>query len=278
MKPFISLAFKEQCLLLSLAALTLFAVVGHIAFPLTPYRAHALLTQLGLHAHVGGNCFADTRAWLGIPNAIDVLSNVPFAVFGLWGVFLLSRCKTTRAQRLLLQVFFAGLLLTSVGSMTYHLIPNNDTLLWDRAGMAVAFAGVLGLAASERVSERAGRCLALLTLLFAGLALWVWQATGDVLPWGVLQFGGMAVVIGLAFVIALDNRLGVSLWALIAFYGVAKVLESADHAVFEATGNWISGHSLKHVMASLAALPVLLALRVSKKLINAQPQAILKKP
>jgi mono/diheme cytochrome c family protein len=40
---------------------------------------------------------------------------------------------------------------------------------------------------------------------------------------------------------------------------LAKLFEGADHAVFEATGQWVSGHSLKHLLAAGAALPVLAA-------------------
>ncbi|HYP70910.1 MAG TPA: hypothetical protein VEP93_08480, partial [Variovorax sp.] len=45
----------------------------------------------------------------------------------------------------------------------------------------------------------------------------------------------------------------------IAAYALAKVLEMADGAVYELTLHLVSGHSLKHVVAALAALPVLAA-------------------
>jgi thiamine transporter ThiT len=260
-----ALNFKERHLLLTLTALSLVAFVGHFAFPLTPDRVQIFLTSLGLHAHVGANSFADTRAWLGIHNALDVLSNLPFAVFGGWGLIKLKSSNINPTQRVLLQTFFVGLLLTTLGSIAYHLNPNNDTLLWDRAGMTLAFAGVLGVAASERVSERAGIWLALITVLAAALALWVWQNTGDVLAWSAVQFGGMGLVIWLACAKRLAGSFGVSLWALIVFYAMAKVLESTDHSVFEATGHWLSGHSSKHLVASFAALPVLSALHFLKK-------------
>ena len=51
---------------------------------------------------------------------------------------------------------------------------------------------------------------------------------------------------------------------VIALYAVAKVLELADHQVWELTGHVVSGHSLKHVVASLAAWPVLAALRAAQ--------------
>jgi hypothetical protein len=163
-------------------------------------------------------------------------------------------------------VFFFGLLLTTVGSSIYHLVPNDATLLWDRAGMAVAFAGVLGIAASDRISHLSGQFALRLTLVGAALALWVWHSSGDLLPWSVVQFGGIVLVLALAWLKPQVHSLGVSLFALIAFYALAKVLESSDAVVFELTQHWVSGHSLKHVVASLAAVPVLLALhRLCKK-------------
>jgi hypothetical protein len=255
---------QERHLVFALSAMTLLAIIGHFVWPLTPERAQALLTALGLHAHVGGHVFADARAWLGLPNAMDVLSNLPFAAFGVWGLIQLPRAALSSQQRALLQLFFIGLLLTTAGSMAYHLAPSNATLLWDRAGMSAAFAGVLGLAASERVSNWAGQVAAVTTILAAALALWVWRSSGDVLPWSVVQFGGMALVISLACLRPRAGSMGISLLALMAFYGLAKGLESTDHAVFEATGQWLSGHSLKHVVASMAALPILLACRAAQ--------------
>ena len=52
----------------------------------------------------------------------------------------------------------------------------------------------------------------------------------------------------------------VPLGAVIAWYGAAKLLELSDHAVYEATGQWVAGHSLKHLAAAEAAWPVLRAL------------------
>ena len=51
--------------------------------------AAALALALGLHGPItqwaGYHDFADARAWLGIPNAENVLSNLPFALIGAWG-------------------------------------------------------------------------------------------------------------------------------------------------------------------------------------------------
>jgi hypothetical protein len=111
------------------------------------------------------------------------------------------------------------------------------------------------------VSVQSGIWLGLVTLLAGAFSLLTWSHTTDVLPWMTLQFGGMALVLILAITRAIPNSLGVSLVWVIVFYGAAKVLEGMDTAVFEATGHWVSGHTLKHLVASLAAWPILKVLK-----------------
>lgn len=228
----------------------------------------SLLAWLGpaLPPHAfGGHGFADQRTWLGLPHAFDVLSNLPFAGFGLWGLRRLAWRQRRgpalpAATRWGAALFFAGLLLTALGSAYYHWQPDDARLAWDRAGMALAFAGLLGLATCERVSPRAG-ALTLAWALAAGLlAVAAWRLRGDLWPWAVVQFGGMLGVLLLLAWRPLAGALGVRLGLVVAVYALAKLLELSDHAVYALSGGGVSGHSLKHLVASLAAWPVLAAL------------------
>lgn len=212
--------------------------------------------------------FADARSWLGLPFAMDVLSNLPFAGFGIWGLVALRRVgrpqqplpdETSRCARL----FFAGLVFTAVCSSLYHLSPDVLRLGIDRAGMAVAFAGLIGFAVCERVSRRAGWPAACLTLFAGLLAAATSMQSGNVLPWAVVQFGGIALVLVLALLRPVPGAVGLSLAAVIGFYLLAKLFELGDHAVYEATNHWVAGHSLKHVIAACAAWPVLRAVQRS---------------
>jgi hypothetical protein len=189
--------------------------------------------------------FADRRALLGLPFAADVLSNVAFLAVGLAGVVFLvayPRRALTNVQRAMSILFIAGLVFTAFASGWYHLHPDDAGLAIDRGGMAIAFAGLLGLAAAGRVSERAGAALGLAVLLAAPLAIKYWMASGNILPWGVLQFGGMALIL------------------VILAYAAAKLFELNDEAVYQLTGHLVSGHTLKHVFAALAGCPVVVAL------------------
>ena len=216
-----------------------------------------------LHDHPHQHGFADQRTLWGIPCALDVLSNLPFALAGAWGLVLLGRVRPgarDAATRATAGLFCAGLLLTAAASSWYHWQPDNAGLLWDRLGMAVAFAGMLGLAAAQRVSPRAGSATALVALAAGPLAVLWWAHTSNLLPWAVVQLGGMLLVLSLACLPQRAGPLALRLGAVIAWYGAAKLLELGDHAVFEATGQWVAGHSLKHLAAAAAAWPVLRAL------------------
>jgi len=151
--------------------------------------------------------FADRRDFLGLPNAMDVLSNVPFILVGWWGLMVALRGRHSTPQAFAdpwlfwpWATLFIGTLLTGVGSGWYHLAPDNARLVWDRLPMTIGFMGLLSAVLAERVSLRAGRLLLLpLLLLGAGSVFyWDWterQGRGDLRPYGLIQFGSMLVLL-----------------------------------------------------------------------------------
>ncbi|KWT83719.1 MULTISPECIES: hypothetical protein [unclassified Variovorax] len=256
--------------------------LSHREYALLVFFASLLVTAFAGPAlpspELGGAPFADSRAWHGLPNAMDVLSNLPFAAIGIWGLARLLRLDRAReaAQPAApppsaskqpgnalgcARMFFAGLILTAAGSAFYHLHPDSLRLAADRAGMAVAFAGIVGVAVCDRASPRAGWPAAWLTLAGGLLAVGVFLETGNVLPWALVQFGGMAVLLALALARPMDSGTGFKPAWVILLYGMAKLFELSDHAIFAATHELVSGHTLKHLAAALAALPVLHAVR-----------------
>ena len=229
----------------------------------------------GIPQPEGYHQFADQRGMGGIPHALNVLSNIPFAIGGVWGLVVLWRMPRNTllpVERWMAAVFFGGLVLTSFCSGWYHWLPANAGLALDRLGMAVAFAGLLGLAAADRISARAGVAVGALVLVLGPLSVAVSAMTGNVLPWGLVQFGGVALVVVLVFVKPVPGAMGVSIGLTIALYALAKVFEHFDAQVYTLTGEVLSGHSLKHLVASLAAWPVLAAVWRASALVSARAQ------
>ena len=206
--------------------------------------------------------FADTRAWLGIPNAADVLSNLPFVLVGLCGLWRLQQNARSLPDvvRASLAVFFAGFFLTGFGSGYYHWAPSDPTLVWDRLPMTIAFSGALGALLAERVSQRAGIAGLIFMLIVGPASVFYWKVTGDLSLYGVAQFGTGAVLL----VLLMATRKGddpIPWWILLVFYVVAKVFEDADAVIWQFTGGLFAGHALKHLAAAAGGWAIVHALR-----------------
>jgi hypothetical protein len=151
--------------------------------------------------------------------------------------------------------FFVGMGLVALGSGYYHLDPSNETLVWDRLPMTVAFMAFCSIIAGERLSVQLG-VSSLWPLVFLGfLSVFYWDYTeglgrGDLRPYAVVQFlpGILIPMILLMFESRFsDNRY---YWAMLGCYAFAKVTEAMDQQIFELLGQF-SGHSLKHLLAAL---------------------------
>jgi hypothetical protein len=213
------------------------------------------------------HAFADARTMLGVPNFLNVASNLPFAVVGVLGLWLLLRHDAVgpsgpvleRAERWPLLVLFAGVLLTAFGSSYYHLAPDNDRLVWDRLPMTVAFMGFFAGMLGERIGVRAGAWL-LWPLVWLGIASVVqWQLSeqrgaGDLRLYGFVQFYPLVTIPLLMYLFPARYTRGGDVLVALSWYVLAKVLEVGfiDHGIF-ATGQLVSGHTLKHLTAALGA-------------------------
>ncbi|MBK6787377.1 MAG: hypothetical protein IPG77_06845 [Betaproteobacteria bacterium] len=107
---------------------------------------------------------------------------------------------------------------------------------------------------------RAG-LLALVPMLLVGVASVVYwivterQGRGNVMPYAVLQAYSVIVLLQLAALHPSRYTHGNAIFAVFAGYVLAKVFEHFDREIFEWTGA-VSGHTLKHVAAGVAGLPV----------------------
>jgi hypothetical protein len=202
---------------------------------------------------------ADQRAWLGVPNAADVLSNLAFALIGFVGVArLLShrRARFNSTTETGLWLVALGIIGTALGSAWYHLSPTDATLFWDRLPMTIVFAGIIGAAVAQRIGEPGGRWM-LAVLPFAGIASVVyWKTTGDLSFYALLQLGGFVTLVVL-IVVGRDRGDPIPWLWVVAFYAAAKIAEAGDHAIWNATSGLIAGHALKHLLAAAAVAAAL---------------------
>ncbi len=218
--------------------------------------ALALVSHGAIPQWADYHAFADTRGWLGLPNAENVLSNLPFALIGVWGWRGASRSLAWRA-------FSAALVCTAFGSALYHWAPDNAALVADRLPIAWACAALGCALLSERVDPRwaSATALSIALVVASGSVAWWWfgeqQGHGDLRPYLFVQFLPMLLVPA-ALLTKLPARgpgaIGASTWwTVLALYAAAKLMEVADRTVFEALV-FTSGHTLKHLLAAAAAL------------------------
>lgn len=211
--------------------------------------------------------FADSRRLLQIDNFSNVVSNLPFLIFGAMGlVYVVRHARTVCVPGLQAAyvIFFLGVLLTAFGSGYYHLEPNNETLIWDRLSMTIGSAGLFAIITGEFVSVRLARRI-LVPLLAAGLvsvAYWAITAAGgngDLRPYVVIQF--LPTLLIPIMLYSYQPAVGSSkvYWLMIIFYAFAKLFEYFDAEIF-AIGRLVSGHTLKHLFASLITATLLAAL------------------
>ncbi len=216
---------------------------------------HGPIAQLA-HYHE----FADARTLLGIPRALDVLSNAGFIAVGLWGLAALA---STRRDPIFATswpgylVFALALVATAFGSGWYHLAPDDSRLVWDRLPIALACAGLLAAVHADTHDDRHPWAVAAVLMVIACASVWWWSFTGsrgvgDLRPYLYLQAVPLVLIPGWQAVHRAPRPQRIAFGIAILLYALAKVFELADHAVFDTLGV-LSGHTIKHLLATAAA-------------------------
>ena len=211
--------------------------------------------------------FADQRTFFGIPNFFNVISNLPYLIFGLIGyLFLLKEAYPVIINSLkhAYLVFFIGVSLVCFGSGYYHLFPNNNTLLWDRLPMTLAFMSFFTVIFAEHVDEKKARAVyfPLVIIGIVSVAYWYWTelaGAGDLRLYGLVQFLPMILIPIILWLFASQYSHTHYFWLMIGCYLLAKVFEATDQIIYDTIA--FSGHSLKHLVSSIAPYLFYLALR-----------------
>lgn len=204
--------------------------------------------------------FADKRILLGIPNALDVLSNLPFLYVGLVG---LRYCLNhdVGPMRIAWLVFFVGVALVSAGSAWYHWNPTSPTLVWDRLPMTVAFMGIFVALLGECLHAGLARKLLVPAIVVGIISIVVWARTDDLRMYAWVQFAPMLLLPVVLLLFRIPYTQGQLLMVALGWYVLAKVAEFLDGHIFMLTQEIISGHTIKHLCAAATCYSVYLMLR-----------------
>jgi len=211
--------------------------------------------------------FADQTTIFGIPNFFDVASNLPFLFVGIAGMAVVRHRWHDRdfcadlPEKVVFLTYVLGVALVFAGSGYYHWHPDNETLVWDRLPMTVAFMSLFSAVIADRISLRAGRWMfpALVAAGISSVLYWQWTESmgqGDLRPYALVQFLPMLLCIGIFALFKSRYSHARYFWQVAGWYVLAKALEHFDADIYAVTGEMLSGHSIKHVAAALAAYAV----------------------
>ena len=234
---------------------------------LTAIMLAPLLYLLFLHDSIpqdkGYHLFADVRTCLGVNNFGNVASNLAFLVVGITGLLWCYRNLKTGA-RLSWMVFFVGVALVFAGSGYYHARPNDDTLVWDRLPMTLSFMALFTALVSEHLGAQHERALLIPALVIGMASVFWWRHADDLRFYIWVQ---LAPLLAIPFVLAMFPGRYSHRWYMLfglSFYGLAKIAEYYDKETYALTSLFVSGHSVKHLLAAMAPLMLLLMLRLRR--------------
>ncbi len=217
------------------------------------------------------HCFADVKAWHGIPHRGDVISNLGFLIVGIYGLVTVSSRAFAPGlagnwERVITQVFFLGLVVTAFGSAYYHLDPTNPTLVWDRLSMTMAYMALLSAVIADRIDVKAGAVLLAPLIAADAASLLFWhlselQGQGNLNFYIAIQYFPALGIPLICLLFPDRHGTGRRLWMVLGLFALAMVLEHLDHPIYYLFGDTISGHSLKHLVAALAGVAVVAMVR-----------------
>lgn len=242
-----------------------FAILGAVTLATV-----AVVASVGPIAQPPGyHHFADSRPVFGIRNFWNVASNVLFVLVGaIGGVRVLRGDYAGLPQlRAAWATLHVAVVFVGLGSAFYHFNPGNQTLVWDRLPMTVAFAAFLTIVVGEHIHARAAAASLLPLVLIGVLSVWIWQFTeaqgrGDLRIYVLVQFLSLIMVVLVLALFGVPGLRDRAFWWVVAGYVFAKLFELGDRPVYVLTGT-ISGHVFKHLFAAGSLAMLLPAMRKS---------------
>ncbi len=206
------------------------------------------------------HAFADDRTIWGIANFFNVVSNAAFLIPGIAGLWLCTRRAPAGARRAW-TTLFAAVAAVAIGSSYYHLAPADGLLFWDRLPMTVGFTALLVALIDEHMADRAERHLLVPIVAVGLLCLLYWHLYDDLRAYFWVQAISLGTALSVAAIYPDASSERKYLLAAVLAYAVAILCEQADRILWDFLGNWLSGHTIKHLVAAFGLYQLFRMLR-----------------
>lgn len=200
---------------------------------------------------------ADQRTLITIPYFSDVVSNLGFLFVGILGLrWVILHPRQSNMYQRAWKIFFISLIGVFLGSAYYHLQPNLNRLFIDRLALIFSMMSLFSLLAIERVPYSLKRFIfPLLMILGLGSVIYWWLAErlgfGDVRFYLLVQYYAMLAI---PLICILYPKKGdCYVYISVALYAIAKIFEIKDFKIFALTHEYLSGHTLKHLVCAVGA-------------------------
>jgi hypothetical protein len=194
-----------------------------------------------------------------INNWQNVLSNIPFlvgSIFGLWLLFFKDLDFLSEWEHNVWCIIYLSFALVGFGSAYYHWRPTDDRLAWDRAPMTIGFMSFVSLTIHERMSIPMGQNIGS-TILFPSIIIGILATVyghcfNDLRAYAIVSVFFPMIVTPLIIYMFDTKYTHNQLMLYVCFwYLLAKFCEAYDHQIWNMTSKWISGHTLKHIFAGI---------------------------
>jgi len=216
---------------------------------------------------------ADQRTFLYIPNFFNATSNLFFLLVGGYGLYFVSqpfkKLQNTfiRSQeRIFYFMFFLGTVLVTFGSGYYHLYPSNQTLIWDRLSIPIAFMSFFSALLAERINFKLGLYLLFPLILLGLVSVGYWDYT-EMIGQGDLRFYLIVLylpIMLMPFLLLIYEPAYTSqgyIWLAYIAYILSKYFEYEDRLTYQQLHQTLSGHTIKHLLIVLGCYFILVYLK-----------------
>jgi hypothetical protein len=184
--------------------------------------------------------FADQRELLGIPNFLNVITNLPFAIVALIGFRREENINEKRLKYISNSVL-AGFLLVAIGSGYYHLRPSNDTLIYDRIPIVIIVMSFFAFIIYDCINPRAGYNAWLILNIVGITSVVYWAVTesmgnGDLRWYGLMQFFPIIAIPLVLILYKSSFNYSKEIILIFLFFVLARICETLDKKIYYMLG------------------------------------------